>query len=211
MGFREKNNDRAGGAATGTAVSKTADNEVTDKLGEAFTGDKEAAQQVLSKAKDKAGEMAGRAYGEVRDQAETKVSEQKSQLARELSAVAENLKQVDDNLHNVEQETPIVGMTGKYTGSLARQIERTAHYLDTREVGEMVSDLEDFARRNPAVFIGGAFAAGLLLARFLKSSGTRHRSGTKHRTADSRTGKSGETGSSFSGQQGVTGIDRSGG
>jgi hypothetical protein len=34
-----------------------------------------------------------------------------------------------------------------------------------------VSEAEDFARRQPALFLGGAFALGLLGARFLKSSG----------------------------------------
>jgi hypothetical protein len=33
--------------------------------------------------------------------------------------------------------------------------------------------VEDFARRNPAVFLGGAFALGLVGARFIKSSGHR--------------------------------------
>jgi hypothetical protein len=34
----------------------------------------------------------------------------------------------------------------------------------------MVRNVEDFARRQPALFIGGAFMLGLLGARFLKSS-----------------------------------------
>ena len=32
-----------------------------------------------------------------------------------------------------------------------------------------MSDAEDWARRNPALFLGGAFALGLLASRFLKS------------------------------------------
>jgi hypothetical protein len=34
----------------------------------------------------------------------------------------------------------------------------------------LIDDVEDFARREPAVFIGGAIAIGLVAARFLKSS-----------------------------------------
>ena len=37
----------------------------------------------------------------------------------------------------------------------------------------MLDDLNSFARRRPAVFIGGAFLVGLGLARFLKSSADR--------------------------------------
>ena len=34
----------------------------------------------------------------------------------------------------------------------------------------MVTQVEQYARRQPAIFLGGAFALGLLGARFLKSS-----------------------------------------
>jgi len=34
----------------------------------------------------------------------------------------------------------------------------------------MARDLESFARRNPALFIGAAFGVGFLVARFLKST-----------------------------------------
>ena len=34
----------------------------------------------------------------------------------------------------------------------------------------MARDLESFARRNPAIFIGAAFGVGFLVARFLKST-----------------------------------------
>jgi hypothetical protein len=34
----------------------------------------------------------------------------------------------------------------------------------------MASDVKRFAQRQPALFLGGAFTAGLMAARFLKSS-----------------------------------------
>jgi hypothetical protein len=37
-------------------------------------------------------------------------------------------------------------------------------------VGELIGDVEQFARRSPALFLGGAFALGVLAARFVKSS-----------------------------------------
>ena len=33
----------------------------------------------------------------------------------------------------------------------------------------MVRDVESYAKKNPAIFIGAAFAAGMLLSRFLKA------------------------------------------
>ena len=61
-------------------------------------------------------------------------------------------------------------MASEYIERAAQQIERVAEYVQNADMGKMMSEVEDFARRRPAVFIGSAFAAGLLAARFLKSS-----------------------------------------
>jgi len=55
----------------------------------------------------------------------------------------------------------------------ARQMDRAARYVRRSELREVVRDLEELARRRPAVLVGGSFATGVLLARFLKSSGER--------------------------------------
>jgi hypothetical protein len=59
------------------------------------------------------------------------------------------------------------------TERAARQVERASRYLRRSELREMVSDLEQLARRRPAILVGGSFATGMLLARFFKSSGER--------------------------------------
>ena len=46
-------------------------------------------------------------------------------------------------------------------------------YLRERDLEGLLEDVEQFARRRPEVFLAGTFLAGLLLARFLKSSGER--------------------------------------
>jgi hypothetical protein len=56
----------------------------------------------------------------------------------------------------------------------ANQLERVSNQLRDKDVGELMQDAQQFARRRPAVFIGSAFAIGLLGARFLKSSRDRH-------------------------------------
>jgi hypothetical protein len=65
------------------------------------------------------------------------------------------------------------------TASLVRQtsgeIERLAHRVLEREPRQLLHDLEDFARRRPALCIGISALAGFGLMRFLKSSETRNR------------------------------------
>jgi hypothetical protein len=49
-------------------------------------------------------------------------------------------------------------------------VERWADYVQNTDAREMANRVESFARREPGLFLGGAFALGLVGARFLKSS-----------------------------------------
>jgi hypothetical protein len=57
----------------------------------------------------------------------------------------------------------------------AEGLDRVAATLEQEDAQGLVARSEDFARRNPAVFLGGAAAAGFALARFLRSSSARRR------------------------------------
>jgi hypothetical protein len=57
-----------------------------------------------------------------------------------------------------------------YFGRVATQVEGMSSYLQTKGFGDVVDDLESFARREPVLFVGSAFVVGLLGGRFLKSS-----------------------------------------
>jgi hypothetical protein len=63
-------------------------------------------------------------------------------------------------------------------------LDRMSHSFRDRDVGEIYGTLHDFARRQPLTFMAGSFAAGLLLARFLKTSGekARHSEPPYHRS-----------------------------
>ncbi len=54
-------------------------------------------------------------------------------------------------------------------------LDRMSHSFRDRDVGEIYGALHDFARRQPLTFMAGGFAAGLFLARFLKTSGEKTR------------------------------------
>jgi hypothetical protein len=55
-------------------------------------------------------------------------------------------------------------------------IEKVSSFLESHEIRDAVRGVERFARREPALFLGGAVALGLLAGRFLKSS-AHHASG----------------------------------
>jgi ElaB/YqjD/DUF883 family membrane-anchored ribosome-binding protein len=93
---------------------------------------------------------------------------EKQEAATTLSRVADRLQASGHQLRTDHED-----LAGEYIEKAARQLERAAEYVRTTSLDEAVQELEDFARRRPAAFVGSAFAIGLLAARFLKSSPTR--------------------------------------
>lgn len=125
-------------------------------------------EQVRNLAND-ARRQASQAADQAGDLVSNLVSRQKDQAADRLGGVANTLRDVGNRLSNEADAGPI----GEYASKAAEQIDRLSHYLRDRDLNTFFRDSETFARRHPDVFLGGTFLAGLLLARFLKSSGDR--------------------------------------
>jgi hypothetical protein len=103
--------------------------------------------------REKAAELAGGAF-----------QKQKGTALGELDSVASALRQAGSALGDNS------GVAAKLVTSLADRVESAGRSLDGKELGDIVDDVERFARRNPATFISGAIAVGFLASRFLKSS-----------------------------------------
>jgi hypothetical protein len=100
-----------------------------------------------------------------KEQVRTRVDDGKARVARTLGSVASSLK-----TSSMDMQTGDAAAIGNVVERVADQVERAANYLEQSDMGEIVGGVERFARRNPALFIGAAFAVGMLGARFLKSS-----------------------------------------
>ena len=186
----------AGSMTTGSSSSTTSPNRGTVSGGSSGTGAGTATARSLY---DQAKETAGQAYEVAAEKATTKLEEQKSTLSGGLASVAGSVRKVSENLRGPDVQDGISKFTAQYSDTAARKIEDVANYFEQKSVSEMYSDVETFARKNPAVFVGGAFALGLLAARFLKSGASSHRS-------NANTGSSNRSLRSGSGQ-GIQGID----
>jgi len=102
---------------------------------------------------------------QVKQQASTRVNEQKVRAAEGLGSVASAIRQASEHLRTENQTL------ATYADKAVDQIQLFADRMRDKDPAEMVRDAERFARRNPTAFVGGAFVLGLALARFLKSSG----------------------------------------
>jgi len=122
----------------------------TDTAGGVVSGAKQAASEVVEGLKARVVDAA---------------DERKGTAAETLGTVAHALRGAAQNLQQGE-----VAALGTYAESAAQQLDKVAGYLRDKDLQGLTRDTETFARRHPEVFLGGAFLAGLLAARFLKSS-----------------------------------------
>jgi hypothetical protein len=129
---------------------------------------REKAQEVAGQAQEKAQEAAGQAQDRLREQ----VDQRSTQAGEKVSGAAEDLRSVSAELRNQGKETP-----AKLADQGAERIERMGSYLSESDADTLLSDIEDFGRRQPLAVLAGGLVVGMAAARFLKaSSGSRYRS-----------------------------------
>lgn len=118
-------------------------------------------------------ETAGNAAGQVKDKAVTVIDEQKGKVAVGLSSVADELRKAGSNLRDSgdgDDKNYLAQETARYGETLANKIEDLSGYLENATFKDLTRDLEGFARKQPALFVGSTFLLGILAARFLKST-----------------------------------------
>jgi len=123
------------------------------------------AREQIRDVKDQVVSQAKNTFQQARDRASSSLGESKGQFADQIGAVAGALRRTTEHLRSEDQQR-IAG----FTDTVARQVEQVADYLRNKDARAMRQDLEDLARRQPALMLGGALLLGLIGARFLKSS-----------------------------------------
>ncbi|MCA1588176.1 MAG: hypothetical protein LC744_05890 [Chloroflexi bacterium] len=121
-------------------------------------------QQPLAEA----GQQAGQSVGVLAERA-TGIGFQQADKAREKAA--EGLTHVTDTIRRVSidmQDQPAIANAAE---TVADQAERVGEYLRTTDARQMLSTIEDVARRQPLLFLGGAFMLGLAASRLIKAAG----------------------------------------
>lgn len=101
----------------------------------------------------------------VRERATAQLEDRKGKATAGIGSVAQAVRQSTQQLREQQHDT-----IAQYVETAADQLDRFSARLREKNVGEIVDDVQRFARRQPALFLGAAFAVGLIGARFLKSS-----------------------------------------
>src|SRR5215217_9525117 len=117
--------------------------------------------EIIGQAQDQAMKLVDTA----RPQATSQLGTQQQRLAGTLTTVATALHQASREMRN-QDEGPIAD----YVDTAANQVEQFANTLREQDLEQLMTTTAQFARRQPALFLGAAFALGFAATRFIKSS-----------------------------------------
>ncbi len=151
-----------------TSVDRSNGNTTQDGAGAAKgspVGPASALKVEAARMGDEVKQVAGKFADTAKKTAETRLEGGKDRAAQTLGTVADALRHTKEHLGTTEN-----AMLGNIVSGAADRVEGLSGYIQKRTIGELVSDLEGFARREPALFLGGSFVMGLLGGRFLKSA-----------------------------------------
>lgn len=152
---REVEQVKGAAVGSGKVVARTAKQDV-----------RELAGTVRSQAEQVKGELAGQARGmlaETQGQIQAQADVQASRLASALFQVGNQAVALSQG--RPEQAGPLVD----YAEQAATWLDDRASYIEERGLDGLATDVVDFARRRPAVFLAGAAVVGFGVGRLLRS------------------------------------------
>src|SRR5215213_10218050 len=145
---------RSGASGSGASTERTG----SGSGGASMSGQ---GTEISGQAQDQAMKLVDTA----RQQATSQLGTQQQRLAGTLTTVATALHQASREMRN-QDEGPIAD----YVDSAANQVEQFANTLREQALEQVITTTTQFARRQPALFLGAAFALGFAATRFIKSS-----------------------------------------
>jgi hypothetical protein len=121
----------------------------------------------VSATMEQAQKTASAATEQIKSRARDAAEQQKTAGADQLGDMAHAMEAAAGEL---QKQMPLAA---EYVDDVAARLDDLASTLRERSVDDMLGNVSDFARRQPAVFFAGAIAAGFALSRFAKSSSNR--------------------------------------
>ena len=152
---------QAGDVGSGATSGQTSQQQTSGQT----SNERGSASDLLQHAKQTTSDV----VDQVQEQAGSRLNRQKDEAAKDLQRLAGAVRRMGDELNGGEQG-PLAQYAAQYGQKAAQGIERFTNYLRNTDAKQLVSEIENFGRRQPALLIGGAFLLGLAGARFLKSS-----------------------------------------
>jgi hypothetical protein len=130
-------------------------------MAETATDIREQAQEKAQEAQEKAQQVASKAS----DQARTQIDQRSTELGHRVGSTADDIRTVGQQLREQGKDQP-----AKIADQAAGHVERVGSWLRESDSDKLLSDVEDFGRRQPWALALGGLALGIAASRFLKAS-----------------------------------------
>jgi hypothetical protein len=126
----------------------------------------------MGQAKEHLSEAVEQTRAAFGDAAETTKDTARGVAEQQKRAGADRIDTLASAVHGAAKEIePEMPQAAGYIRDAADRLANMSSTLRERSLDDLVGQLGEFARRQPAMFFGGAVLAGVALSRFLKSSG----------------------------------------
>jgi hypothetical protein len=163
-------------------------------------GAREALQDHAEKVTEKTREVGGTVQDTVREQVDTR----STQAGEQVGSVSDAMRDMSDQLRSQGNDLP-----AQIAQQAADRAEQVARYLREADADRILTDVEDFGRRQPWVMAAAGLALGVAAARFIKASGRRRyeAGGSGGSTPSTREYRSSTSGSAAYGTPALGGED----
>lgn len=150
----------------GTSASKTgaAKSEATEVAGQAAG----AVRDVAETAKAEAAGVAAEVKTNARDLLHQAKSDLTSQAGTQQQKVAEGIRSISTELRTMADTSEQPGVAADLIRQAADRSQSVASWLDGRDPGSLLNEVQTFARRRPGTFLLLAAGAGILAGRLTK-------------------------------------------
>ena len=150
-----------GGSASKTEAAKSEATEVASQAAG-------AAQNVAATAKTEAANVASEVKTNARDLLHQAKSDLTSQAGTQQQKVAEGIRSISSELRTMADTSDQPGVASDLIRQAADRSQSVASWLDGRDPGSLLNEVQGFARRRPGTFLLLAAGAGILAGRLTK-------------------------------------------
>jgi ElaB/YqjD/DUF883 family membrane-anchored ribosome-binding protein len=129
------------------------------------TDERTESQSATEQVKERVQDVAGQAKGQTREQLRNQLSQRSTQAGEQVSSAADAMRRTSEQLRTDGKDS-----VAKVVDGVADRGEKLGSYLTRADGEQILRDVEDLARRQPWLFVGGSAVVGFLASRFMKAS-----------------------------------------
>ncbi|HEX6279460.1 MAG TPA: hypothetical protein VFZ49_05530 [Pyrinomonadaceae bacterium] len=103
------------------------------------------------------------------DGARSATESYRQEISSGLHSLADGLRETGGRLRDDGSANSISSAGSHYLETVANKVDDLSGYLERQDLTGLLRDFRGFARRNPTMFVGGAFALGFAISRVVRS------------------------------------------